>query len=99
MKIARAVLFGLGGALVGALVTWALLRSAPPPAGAAWPDRISVGDLRAKLSRAEVVVIDVRDMDSYVAAHIPGALHIPLSYIQQELPYLPRGKPIVTYCT
>lgn len=44
-------------------------------------------------------IIDVRDADSYKERHIPGALHIPLSYIAGEVPYLPKDKPIVTYCT
>jgi rhodanese-related sulfurtransferase len=44
-------------------------------------------------------VIDVRDVDAYLAGHIEGALQIPLSYIAGEVPYLRRGKPIVTYCT
>jgi len=61
--------------------------------------RIALADLRAKMDRGEVVVIDVRDIDSYTASHIPGALHIPVSYIESELPYLSRGKPIVAYCT
>jgi len=61
--------------------------------------RIALADLRAKMDRGEVVVMDVRDIDSYTASHIPGALHIPVSYIESELPYLPRGKPIVAYCT
>jgi hypothetical protein len=46
-----------------------------------------------------LTIIDVRDVDSYKERHIPGALHIPLSYIAGEVPYLPRDKPIVTYCT
>ena len=46
-----------------------------------------------------VTIIDVRDVDSYKERHIPGALHIPLSYIAGEAPYLPKDKPIVTYCT
>ena len=46
-----------------------------------------------------VTIIDVRDADSYKERHIPGALHIPLAYIDGEVPYLPRDKPIVTYCT
>jgi hypothetical protein len=61
--------------------------------------RISVPALREKMDRGEVVVMDVRDIDSYTAAHIAGAMHIPVSYIESELPYLPRGKPIVAYCT
>ena len=43
--------------------------------------------------------MDVRDIDSYTASHIAGAIHIPVSYLDTELPYLPRGKPIVAYCT
>jgi Rhodanese-like domain len=61
--------------------------------------RISVEDLRQKVARSEVTVIDVRDADAYLAAHIPGSLHIPLARIEGEIPYLPREKPIVTYCT
>ncbi|HXH37987.1 MAG TPA: rhodanese-like domain-containing protein [Thermoanaerobaculia bacterium] len=61
--------------------------------------RIQVPDLNQRIDRGEVVVIDVRAAVDYTAGHIPGAMHIPLAYIQNELPYLPRGKPIVTYCT
>jgi len=61
--------------------------------------RISVATLREKMDRGEVVVMDVRDIDSYTASHIAGAMHIPVSYVETELPYLPRGKPIVAYCT
>ncbi|MBV8543687.1 MAG: rhodanese-like domain-containing protein [Acidobacteria bacterium] len=61
--------------------------------------RISVAALREKIDRGEVVVMDVRDIDSYTASHIAGAMHIPVSYVESELPYLPRGKPIVAYCT
>ena len=76
----------------------------PPPAAAeptataeASVPRISVAELQKRLST--VVVIDVRAADNYMAAHIPGAMHIPLSFIEQEAPYLPKTKPIVTYCT
>ena len=68
------------------------------PAHAAVP-RIMPDELRQKVERGEVTVIDVRDADAYLAAHIPGSLHIPLSRIEGEIPYLPRQKPIVTYCT
>lgn len=61
--------------------------------------RITAAELRAALDRGEAVVIDVRDMDSYAAAHIPGSLHIPLSFIESQVQYLPRGKTIVAYCT
>ncbi|HSP13988.1 MAG TPA: rhodanese-like domain-containing protein [Thermoanaerobaculia bacterium] len=61
--------------------------------------RISPEELRQKIGKGEVTVIDVRDADAYLAAHIPGSLHIPFGRIEGEIPYLPREKPIVTYCT
>lgn len=59
--------------------------------------RISPQELQKRLPT--VVVIDVRAADNYLFAHIPGAMHIPLAYIEQEAQYLPKDKPIVTYCT
>ena len=61
--------------------------------------RVSAIALRDSIERGEVVVIDVRDIDSYTTSHIAGALHIPLSRIESELPWLRGSKPIVTYCT
>jgi hypothetical protein len=61
--------------------------------------RIKPQELRDLIAQNAVTVIDVRDADSYLASHIPGALHIPMARIDGEVPYLPKGKPIVTYCT
>ena len=61
--------------------------------------RISVADLQTRLANNQVTLIDVRDADSYLQSHIPGAMHIPLARIDGEIPYLPKDKPIVTYCT
>ena len=62
-------------------------------------ERIGLEEFKKALDAGEITVIDVRDMDSFVAAHIPGSLHIPLTRIEGEIPYLPKGKPIVTYCS
>ena len=56
-------------------------------------------DVLQGLEAHALTIIDVRDADSYKERHIPGALHIPLAYIAGEVPYLPKDKPIVTYCT
>jgi len=91
----------------------AVSRTAPPPAPAATASapehqhnpeldtvpRIKPEELRERMARNEVVVIDVRDAQSYLNGHIPGALHIPMARIDGEIPYLPKDKPIVTYCT
>ena len=69
----------------------------PAPGAEASVPRISPAELQKRLPT--VVLIDVRAADNYTFAHIPGAMHIPLSFIEQEAPYLPKDKPIVTYCT
>ena len=96
-----------------AVAAWAVLRTPRPiaPAAAAVEHkhgdeaavaqvpRTAVPELAMAMQRGDVVVLDVRDIDSYVGGHITGALHIPLSYIESELPYLKDGRKIVTYCT
>lgn len=81
---------------------------APPPASATNADeeaakaaipRVSVDDLQQKLARNEVTVIDVRPKDAYLNGHIKGAMSIPLASTEAYLSYVPRDKPIVTYCT
>lgn len=61
--------------------------------------RITAVELRAATVGGQAAVIDVRDLDSYAAGHIAGAMHIPLSFIESQVPYLPRDKMLVTYCT
>jgi ArsR family transcriptional regulator len=45
-----------------------------------------------------IAVIDVRDHDSYVKEHIPGAINIPLADVPKRLADVPRDKTIVCYC-
>jgi hypothetical protein len=61
--------------------------------------RIGVTELKAKLERREVTVIDVRDDNAFRMGHIAGSLHIPFARIEGEARTLPRNKPIVTVCT
>ena len=67
--------------------------------GEAGVRRITALDLRSALDKGDAVVVDVRDLDSYAAGHIPGSMHIPLSFVESQVEYLPRGKMIVAYCT
>ena len=69
----------------------------PTPADLASVARIPPAELARKLG--SVTVIDVRDADAWMAGHVTGAMHIPLQYLPGEVPYLPKDKPIVTYCT
>lgn len=61
--------------------------------------RIGPEDLRQKTLRGEVTVIDVRDAADFQLGHLPGSLHVPLANVEAQIAYLPKGKPIVAYCT
>ncbi len=62
-------------------------------------DRVTPDQLKQMVDAGNVTIIDVRDAESFGVSHIAGALHIPLSRIEGEIGYLPKGKPIVAYCT
>jgi Rhodanese-like domain len=61
--------------------------------------RIAVEDLKAQVDRGDVTVIDVRDAASFATGHIPGAVNMPFASIEAQVDAIPKGKPIVTYCT
>jgi rhodanese-related sulfurtransferase/DNA-binding HxlR family transcriptional regulator len=44
------------------------------------------------------VMIDVRPAEEYQAAHVAGAVSIPLAELEQRLRELPRDREIVAYC-
>jgi 3-mercaptopyruvate sulfurtransferase SseA len=88
------------------VVAWALAACglAAPRASAQEMDlskapRITVAELKQLRAENRVVVVDVRDADSFKAAHIPGALSIPLDQLDAKAPELKaQNKVIVTYC-
>ena len=43
-------------------------------------------------------VLDVRSPREYAAKHIPGAVNIPLTRLQEHLADIPRNRPIVLHC-
>ena len=53
------------------------------------------------LSRARdglITVIDVRPPEEFAAGHLPGALNIPLSQLEEHLADLPKNTEVVAYC-
>jgi hypothetical protein len=74
--------------------------AAPPlqtPEGAV--ARITPDQLKQMVDTNAVTLVDVRDSVSYTNGHIPGAIHIPFARVEAEASRLPKGKPIVAYCT
>lgn len=59
---------------------------------------ISAGELRERLARDEVVLLDVRPREEYVAGHVPQAMSVPLAELDERLEELPADKTVVAYC-
>jgi len=65
------------------------------------PDDMIPNDRESLLKAArkgEVVVLDVRPAEEYLAAHLPFARSIPLEELRQRLAELPKDRSIVAYC-
>jgi rhodanese-related sulfurtransferase/DNA-binding transcriptional ArsR family regulator len=61
-------------------------------------DPISAGELRERLARDEVVLLDVRPLVEYETGHVRGAISVPLAELEEKLEGLPADKTIVAYC-
>lgn len=55
-------------------------------------------ELLSRVREGLVTVVDVRPPEEYAAAHIPGAISIPLVELEQRLDELDPDKEIVAYC-
>jgi rhodanese-related sulfurtransferase/predicted transcriptional regulator len=55
-------------------------------------------ELRARLGRGEIVLVDVRPAEEFASGHIEGARSIPLAELEEHLGSLPRNAEIVAYC-
>jgi rhodanese-related sulfurtransferase len=59
---------------------------------------VSRDELLARLSRGEVLVLDVRPAAEYAAGHIAGARSVPVTELRRHLRALPPGADVVAYC-
>jgi rhodanese-related sulfurtransferase/DNA-binding transcriptional ArsR family regulator len=55
-------------------------------------------ELRARVEAGDVVVLDVRPAEEYLAGHIPGAVSIPVGELADRINELPEDTEIVVYC-
>lgn len=65
------------------------------------PDALEPVDattLRTRLDAGDVVVLDVRPLDEYTAAHVTGAMSLPIEELDRRLSEIPRGRTVVAYC-
>jgi rhodanese-related sulfurtransferase/DNA-binding transcriptional ArsR family regulator len=65
------------------------------------PEKLAPADCKTLLIKAkkgDVIVIDVRPQEEYLAGHLPYARSLPLLELKKRLSELPRNKEIVAYC-
>ena len=60
---------------------------------------IDVATAKAWIDSGQAVVVDVREVNEFQAAHIKGALLMPLSsFNPAKLPEVPEGKKLLLHC-
>ena len=64
--------------------------------------KITADELKQRMQAGEeFTVIDVRNPQAWAASDVKakGAIRMTLDNFEQYLPRIPKGKPIVAYCT
>jgi rhodanese-related sulfurtransferase/predicted transcriptional regulator len=61
-------------------------------------EAVTLADLRRRIELGEIMLIDVRPRAEYDAAHIPGAVSIPIEELEEKLASLPTNCDVVAYC-
>lgn len=87
---------GIGAIVVAviAFAAFALLQSSAP---AGLPKEISVAEAASK-REAGAFMLDVRQPEEWVEAHLPGSTLIPLDKLSARLSEVPRDQEIVVVC-
>jgi rhodanese-related sulfurtransferase len=61
-------------------------------------ETIDRAELLERLSKGDVVVVDVRPEEEYAAGHIEWARSIPLGELERRLAELPPNQEVIAYC-
>jgi rhodanese-related sulfurtransferase len=61
-------------------------------------EAIDRDELRERLARGDVVLVDVRPVEEFAAAHIDGARSIPLDELERRITELPPDREVIAYC-
>ncbi|MFP5251765.1 MAG: rhodanese-like domain-containing protein [Actinomycetes bacterium] len=61
-------------------------------------DEITIDELVTEMAAGPVPLIDVRELDEYTAAHVPGARLVPLGTVPEAVDELPRDERVFVIC-
>jgi rhodanese-related sulfurtransferase len=59
---------------------------------------LDLRELRRKVDAGEILVLDVRPAEEFLAGHFPGAVSLPLPDLEEKVKTIPRGAEVVAYC-
>jgi|SRR5690554_248646 len=55
-------------------------------------------ELLEKVERGEIMLLDLRPAEEYLAGHLPRAQSVPVAELSQVIATLPRDREVVAYC-
>lgn len=61
-------------------------------------DGVSLSELKDRMEKGEVLLLDVRPKEEYEKDHIPGAVSVPIEELREKIASLPTNCDIVAYC-
>ncbi len=77
-----------------------LSTTTPPQNAEDKAPRINVEEAKKLLAEGKAIFIDVRGDESYKAAHIKGALNVPLHKLEAgDFKDVPKDKRVIAYCS
>lgn len=74
------------------------LTSGRTPSSLTPTQEVSREELLSRATVGDLTVLDVRPLEEYAAAHIPGAISIPLEDLPRRIDELPSDQEVVAYC-
>lgn len=61
-------------------------------------DGVSLSELKDRMEKGAVLLLDVRPKEEYEKDHIPGAVSVPIEELREKLASLPTNCDIIAYC-
>ncbi|SNT11566.1 transcriptional regulator, ArsR family [Bacillus sp. OK838] len=61
-------------------------------------DGVSLSELKERMDKGEAILLDVRPLEEYEEAHIPGAVSMPIEELSEKLSTLPINCDVIAYC-
>ena len=85
--------------MIFAVIVWLSLATIAAAQAMRNVPRISIDEVKALMAKKQVILIDVRDPQSFAEGHMPGAINVPFDHIPNHVEAWKKEKRLlVTYC-